>query len=451
MSVDDPEPWLHAVGGLNRRAMGIQPTANETAMANLRLVLWKASGHPQKSDAFQEGVIGMLRAFEMFEPGKGTRFSTYAPYWIRQNILRMQDERFPFHVPEGVKQIVWGFRRKKNPTPWESPDAVLADQYDVAEDTIVRARALARHWFLPVHDLVAVDEGVPTDTTLTRDEWVERHDALTDDSATPEEAAAKADAADVIRRSLVILSRREREVIRWRFGFDGEELSLEDVGRRLDVTRERIRQIEIKAIRKLRQSHELRGDHCGTVGDPASWTHSQCECARLLHELLKRSFLGPKHVPNELVEAVAAYFFRVPARGVLGEMERAGILARSPSRDGWRPVHGIEELGLPSGTPARFAPPESAERLSAHWNEGVRAFDDRHFWLSPIDLAAEQTAEELEARIVAIARRERMIAVLLPRLRSDPLRDRRDALANEAKRLVVEREALSRALASHAA
>ncbi|MEI6511025.1 MAG: hypothetical protein WCO25_03200 [Candidatus Uhrbacteria bacterium] len=123
----------------------------------------------------------------------------------------------------------------------------------------------------------------------------------------------------------------------------------------------------------------------------------------------------------------------------------------SPNRDGWRSVRGIEELGLPSGAPARFAPPESADRLASHWNQGVRAFDDRHFWLSPIDLAAEQTAEELEARIVAIARRERMIAVLLPRLRSDPLRDRRDALANEAKRLVVEREALSRALASHAA
>ncbi len=446
--VDDPKPWLLAVGGLRRGPTGIHSTAIETAEANLRLVLWKTGFHPHKSDAFQEGVIGMLRAFETYEPKKGGAFSTYASYWIRQNILRMQDEHFPFHLPEGVKQIVWGFRRRKNPIPFPMKDAEIADRYNTTEETVARARELARARYLPVHDLVPVNERVPTDASLTRDEWVERHDALTDGAATPEDVAVTADRLDAVRRSLAMLTPREREVIRWRFGFDGDEESLEDVGRRLDVTRERVRQIEIKAIRKLRYAREIHDDSYGTVGEPIAWSHSQYECAKLVRALAKGAFLGEdSYVPNELVEAVVAYFFRASVRGTLREMERSAILARSPDRCGWKSVRGIQELGLPGGTSARFAPQEAAERLLAHWSQGVRAFDDRHFWQDPGDLSAERRAAELEMRITAIRRRERLIAALLPCLQSDVLRDRRDALAREAERLRADHDAILCAIA----
>jgi RNA polymerase primary sigma factor len=217
--------------------------------ANLRLVVWVArryrnAGLPL-ADLVQEGNLGLMRAVESFDHRKGFTFSTYATWWIRQRIGRALADtsrtiRVPGHVAEALTvlgrisaELLESLGRE--PTPAELAEA--------SGFTLERVGQCLR----AEPDLVSLAAGVGDDGT-------ELGDLLADASATsPEEAALAAVESAVLRASLGRLRDREREVIELRYGFaDGSPRTLEEVGRRFAVTRERARQIEAKALTKLR-------------------------------------------------------------------------------------------------------------------------------------------------------------------------------------------------------
>jgi RNA polymerase primary sigma factor len=217
--------------------------------ANLRLVVWVArryrnAGLPL-ADLVQEGNLGLMRAVESFDHRKGFTFSTYATWWIRQRIGRALADtsrtiRVPGHVAEALtvlgrisSELLESLGRE--PTPAELADA--------SGFTIERVEQCLR----AEPDLVSLAAGVGEDGT-------ELGDLLADPSATsPEDAALSAVESAILRASLSRLRDREREVIELRYGLaDGSPRTLEEVGRRFAVTRERARQIEAKALTKLR-------------------------------------------------------------------------------------------------------------------------------------------------------------------------------------------------------
>ena len=217
--------------------------------ANLRLVVWVArryrnAGLPL-ADLVQEGNLGLMRAVESFDHRKGFTFSTYATWWIRQRIGRALADtsrtiRVPGHVAEALTvlgrisaELLESLSRE--PTPAELAEASGFSLERVEQ--CLRAEP----------DLVSLAAGVGDDGT-------EFGDLLADTSAiSPEDAALTAVESAVLRASLGRLRDREREVIELRYGFaDGSPRTLEEVGRRFAVTRERARQIEAKALTKLR-------------------------------------------------------------------------------------------------------------------------------------------------------------------------------------------------------
>jgi RNA polymerase primary sigma factor len=217
--------------------------------ANLRLVIWVArryrnAGLPL-SDLVQEGNLGLMRAVESYDHRKGFTFSTYATWWIRQRIGRALADtsrtiRLPGHVAEALTvlgrisaELLESLGRE--PTPEELATA--------SGFTVERVRQCLR----AEPDLVSLSAGVG-------DDGGELVDLLADPSATvPEDAAMLAVESEALRASLGRLRDREREVIELRYGFiDGSPRTLEEVGRRFSVTRERARQIEAKALTKLR-------------------------------------------------------------------------------------------------------------------------------------------------------------------------------------------------------
>jgi RNA polymerase primary sigma factor len=217
--------------------------------ANLRLVIWVARRYRgaglSLGDLVQEGNLGLLRAVETFDHRKGFTFSTYATWWIRQRIGRALADtgrtiRVPGHVAEALgvlsrisAELLESLGRE--PTPEELAEA--------SGFTIERVRQC----LIAEPDLVSLSAGVGEDGT-------ELGDLLADPTATaPDDAAVVAVQSAALRQSLSRLRDREREVIELRYGFaDGSPRTLEEVGRRFSVTRERARQIEAKALTKLR-------------------------------------------------------------------------------------------------------------------------------------------------------------------------------------------------------
>lgn len=217
--------------------------------ANLRLVIWVArryrgAGLPL-NDLVQEGNLGLLRAVETFDHRKGFTFSTYATWWIRQRIGRALADtsrtiRVPGHVAEALTvlgrisaELLESLGRE--PTPEE-----LSEASGFALERVLQCLRAEP-------DLVSLSAGVGDDGT-------ELGDLLADPLAVhPEDAAVVAVESAALRASLSRLRDREREVLELRYGFaDGSPRTLEEVGRRFAVTRERARQIEAKALTKLR-------------------------------------------------------------------------------------------------------------------------------------------------------------------------------------------------------